>query len=101
MVFDLRHALLKKEERDSARLMEFEFRHRARTFQLLAKAVGVDRDETARQIMRMNDSGVLTWLAQATGCDDSALQGAFAQCAVEARRQLIEEVGNPAPHRLA
>ena len=93
--------MLKKEERDSARLMEFEFRHRARTFQLLAKAVGVERNETAGQIMRMNDSGVLTWLAQATGCDDSALQGAFAQCAVEARRQLIEEVGNPAAHRLA
>ena len=41
MVFDLRGALLKKEEAESARLMDFEFRLRARTMRLLAARIGL------------------------------------------------------------
>ena len=67
MPFDLRRALLRKEEHESARLMEFEFRHRARTFRLMAEALGVDAAEAARLTAGGDDDWVMDELAQIGG----------------------------------
>jgi hypothetical protein len=95
MVFDLRGALLKKEEIESARLMDFEFRLRVRTLRLLAATIGADPDELARRVTLGDDAAVLQSL------DGQIEPSAFQACREEARRQLILERGDPTPHRLA
>src|SRR5690349_16106879 len=57
MVFDLGKAMRKKEEFESARLADFEFRQRARTFRLMAEKIGHKADEARIVAMtaRMND----------------------------------------------
>ncbi len=94
MVFDLRGALLKKEEIESARLMDFEFRLRVRTLRLLAANIGADPDEMARRVTLGDDETVLLSL-------DGVEPATFHACREEAMRQLIVERGDPAPHRLA
>ena len=100
MVWDLRGALLKKEERESARLADFEFRHRVRTLRLLARALGADEDQTVASIMRHGDEAVLEELRAAHPAKAEALAELHDQCRDEARQQLIRERGNPAPYRL-
>lgn len=51
MAFDLRSALLRKQEFESARLDDFEFRLRARTMRLIAARLGVDADALAGRIV--------------------------------------------------
>ncbi|OSZ66788.1 hypothetical protein CAP40_13135 [Sphingomonas sp. IBVSS2] len=94
MVFDLRGALLKKAEVESARLDDFEFRLRARTMRLLAPLLGVAPGELVGRIAVEPDEAILASLPE------TALAW-FDQARTEARRQLIEERGDPTPHRLA
>lgn len=94
MVFDLRGALLKKAEVESARLDDFEFRLRARTMHLLAPLLGVAPGELVGRIAVEPDEAILASLPE------TALAW-FDQARTEARRQLIEERGDPTPHRLA
>ncbi|MBA4762834.1 hypothetical protein [Sphingomonas sp.] len=95
MVFDLRGALLKKEEIESARLMDFEFRLRVRTLRLAAATIGADPDAMARLVTLGDDAAVLRAL------DGQIEPATFHACREEARRQLIVERGDPTPHRLA
>ena len=97
MVWDLRGALLKKGETESARLADFEFRLRVRTFRLLAAALGEEPDAVAALVARSDDAGVLTALAERHG---EQLQERYAECRAEARRQLVAERGDPSPYRL-
>lgn len=97
MVFDLRGALLKKEEMESSRLVDFEFRLRARTMRLLAPVIGHDPDAMATRIALQDDEAILIDLA-ATIPD---VRARFAEARDEARRQLIAERGDPTPHKLA
>ncbi|NML04980.1 hypothetical protein [Sphingomonas sp. G-3-2-10] len=97
MVFDLRGALLKKEETESARLVDFEFRLRARTMRLLAPVIGHDPDAMAMRIALQDDEAILIDLA-ATNPD---IRLRFAEARDEARRQLIAERGDPTPYKLA
>lgn len=99
MVFDLRRALLAKEERESARLMEFEFRLRARAMRLLAIKIGYDPDEIARLVAAGDDEAVITTLQ--TQYPGHALVDMLAEARLEARRMLVSEIGDPAPHSLA
>lgn len=94
MVFDLRGALLKKAEVESARLDDFECRLRARTMRLLAPLLGVAPGELVGRIAVEPDEAILASLPE------TALAW-FDQARTEARRQLIEERGDPTPHRLA
>jgi len=99
MVWDLRGALLKKQEVESARLDDFEFALRARTMKLL----GADLDRAAQGaliggIALRSDSAILDSVPAA---DRAALRRRYDVCRTEARRQLIAERGDPAPHRLA
>ncbi|MBO9669252.1 MAG: hypothetical protein J7485_01920 [Sphingobium sp.] len=100
MVWDLRGALLKKEEFESARLTHFEFRQRARAMRLLAVRIGGDSDQMALRIADKPDEGILADLAAEFGCDPQTLVANYLECWVEARVQLIEEIGDPTPHRL-
>lgn len=100
MVWDLRGALLKKEERESARLADFEFRHRVRTMRLLARNFGLDEEPLVKLVAKGDDEAALAVLASAHRIEEITLREAFARCAEEGRTQLICELGNPAPYRL-
>ena len=100
MAFDLQRAFRKKQEHESARLMDFEFRQRARTFRLLARALAMDEAELVKRTARSDDAGVLEWLAAHSIYQLPDLQRLHGECAAQARRELIEEIGDPTPHRL-
>jgi len=103
MAFDLRGALLKKEERESARLAEFEFRLRARTFRLIAADLRPGEDPAAivALVARMDDPAALERLAEDFPDRRPSLHDLYARCRAEARLQLIGELGDPSPYRLA
>jgi hypothetical protein len=98
MVFDLRRALLAKEERESARLMDFEFRKRARTLRLLAAKIGRDPEMLAGLTAWGSDEAIHDLLK--TELPDQDIAGLFATARAEAHRQLLAEIGDPTPHRL-
>jgi hypothetical protein len=104
MAWDLRAALLKKGEIESARLDDFAFRERARTMRLLAGELGrgIDPMDLASRIAILDDEAILdTLLASMPGLCPEALRDAFARCRIAARQSLIQEIGDPTPHRLA
>jgi hypothetical protein len=98
MAFDLRRALLKKAENESARLMDFEFRQRARTFRLLAEQLGLPADELVAMTAHADDEAIFAQLAE--GRDATDLRRQFDDCRRAARTALIRERGDPSPHRL-
>lgn len=101
MVWDLRGAMLKKEEFESARLAEFDYRWRARTMRLLAAALDpeLSPDEMAAETARRDDGAILAALGERY--PDANVGGLYDRCRAEARRALIAELGDPTPHRLA
>ena len=100
MVWDLRGALLKKEERESARLMDFAFRLRARTWRLVAEALGADPDEVARLTAQLDDEGLTAHLANQRPDRGAELPELVRACERRARPALISEIGDPSPYRL-
>ena len=100
MVWDLGKAMQKKQEFESARLMDFEFRQRARATRLLARLYELDEREWVREIAGCDNAGLIALLAQRTGREVAAVSSDFQRCFVVARRQLIEERGDPTPYRL-
>jgi hypothetical protein len=100
MVFDLGKAMRKKEEFESARLMDFEFRQRVRATRLLARRTGADEAWLVSEIAVHPDEAMLDALAERIAAPREALAAAYRECLTEARRQLIGERGDPSPHRL-
>ncbi|MET0307729.1 MAG: hypothetical protein ABW023_03385 [Sphingomonas sp.] len=94
MVFDLRGALLKKAEIESARLADFEFRLRARTMRLLAPELGLAPEALVGRIAVEPDEAIVASL-------DAEGRAKYEACHAEARRQLIVELGDPTPYKLA
>lgn len=101
MAWDLRGALLKKEERETARLMDFEFRLRARTMRILAARLNIPAETLVPRIAEGADDVILTALARERDEDLAALGTILAEATSEAREQLVKELGDPAPYRLA
>lgn len=101
MTWDLRSSLLKKEERESARLADFEFKLRARTFRLLALNLGTDAAEVVSLIALGDDEAVLRELAGCFPDKAATLSNLYGRCRSEARAQLISEEGDPSAYRLA
>jgi hypothetical protein len=94
MTFDLGNALNRKAEFETARLDDFNFRLRARTMRLLGEAMGRDPGPLVAAIAVENDSSIIAGLGPGA---DVAYRAALAQ----ARSQLLAELGDPSPHRLA
>jgi hypothetical protein len=94
MVFDLRGALLRKAEIESARLADFEFRLRARTMRLLAPLMGVEVEPLVARIAVESDEAIVASLPEAA-------RAWFDEARAEAHRQLVEELGDPTPYKLA
>lgn len=101
MAFDLRAALLRKQETETARLVDFEFRLRARTMRLLAASIGEPAGELVAEIALHPDARILERLAERRPVRAESLNALYARARAEARAQLIAEHGDPAPHRLA
>ena len=100
-MFDLRTALLKKGEVESARLDAFAFRQRARTMRLLAEALGRDPASLVPLVAHHDDAAILARIGAESGAARGAHDALYRACAAQARAALIGEVGDPAPHRLA
>lgn len=103
MVWDLRAALLKKGEFESARLIDFEFRERARTMRLLAPLVSPDLDPRTLvgEIVEGDDRMILGRLLERyPHLEEATLLRDFAACRAQARRELVAERGDPTPYRL-
>jgi hypothetical protein len=104
MVWDLRAALLKKGEVESARLDDFAFRLRARAMRLLADRIGrgLSGEDLCRAIATEPDDAILAALADRfPDLSRKDLAVMHAACEVEARTALLAELGDPTPHRLA
>ena len=100
MVWDLGKAMRKKEEFESARLMDFEFRQRARATRLLARRFGADESALVREIVLLDEDSVVSLVADRSGQPIEAVAAAYRNCLGEARRDLIAERGDPTPYRL-
>ena len=100
MVWDLGRAMRKKEEFESARLMDFEYRLRARTMRLLGDALGLDGARYARETALQGDEAVLAIISSDSGKTADEIAALHARCAADARAQLIGERGDPTPYRL-
>lgn len=92
MVFDLRGALLKKAEAESARAGDFEFRLRARTMRLLAPLLGVEPDTLVARLAAESDEAILASLPDAA-------RAWFDAARDEARRELAAERGGTPPSK--
>lgn len=99
MAWDLRAALLRKEEFESGRLTDFEFREMVRALKLVAAGLGVEITPLLHVLADHGEAAALDHLAQATG-DRAKVDGLYATAHAEARRQLIAERGDPTPYRL-
>lgn len=95
MVWDLRAALLRKEEFESARLTDFEFREMVRAIRLVA----AEREADVKPILHeLADHGLEAALALLGGGQN--IEARYHDAKREARRQLIAERGDPTPYRL-
>lgn len=101
MAWDLRGALLKKQEVETARLVDFEFKLRARTMQRLADTLGMPAAELVREIVLKDDASILDGIAASYGLPRDEVQRRFERCKAKARADLVRELGDPSPHRLA
>lgn len=102
MVFDLRAMLLRKGEFESARLDDFEFRQRVRTMRLFAARRGEEAEPLVALVALGTDDVLLGKLTDGLANEDAEIlvRDWFAARA-EAYRQLLEELGDPTPIRMA
>ncbi len=99
-MFDLASAMRKKEEFESARLMDFEFRQRVRAVRALAKELGMDPSIASAVVVEASDAEVPARIAVITGRSIAEICSGYARCLEDARAQLVAELGDPTPHRL-
>lgn len=108
---DLHNALLRKQERECARLDDFWFRHRARSIRLVAEwgrsraggAVPIDPREMAAEVVLNQDEAILDALAARLGdrvCR-AELDRQYDRARAQAFSQLVAELGDPTPYSLA
>jgi hypothetical protein len=103
MVWNLRGALLKKQETESARLADFEFRLRARTMRLLAPVIdpALSPDALAGEIAVSGDDVIIAGLMERFPDKAGVIGPLYPVSRANARVQMIDEIGDPSPVRLA
>jgi hypothetical protein len=101
MVFDLGRAMRKKQEFESARLMDFAFRRHARASRLLARSLGVDPAIAASLVATVSEDALPHRLAELVGTSAEEADAAFRTFLSIAHAELVAERGDPTPHRLA
>lgn len=99
MVWDLRRALLAKEEFESGRLTDFEFREMVRALKLVAGELGVEETPLLHELADKGEDAALDRLAVHAG-SRAKVDALYARAHAEARRRLIAERGDPTPYRL-
>lgn len=100
MVWDLGKAMRKKEEFESGRLTDFEFRQRVRATRLFARSLGLNEAELVGEIALRNEEELLDLIVGQSSRSRVDLGRIFENCRGEARQQLIAERGDPTPNRL-
>jgi hypothetical protein len=100
MVWDLRRALLAKEEFETSRLVDFEFRQRARAVRHLARYFGIDEEEAVQDIVAFPVEELTEKLADRYRLPRADVAREYTRCLAIARSELIVERGDPTPHRL-
>lgn len=100
MVWDLRTALLRKEEFESARLTDCEFRAMIRAMRLTAAALDVAAGPLLGELAEHGEPAALAWLAGEADRDIAVVDDLYSKSRAEARRQFIAERGDPSPVRL-
>ncbi len=114
MSLDLHRALVKKQENECARLDEFNFRRRARTFRLLVDALRERIDpalvpaasDLVAQVALTSDEAILDTVAAQVAAPDGPvtarlLRRLYDRVREQAHAQLVDELGDPTPHALA
>jgi hypothetical protein len=101
MVFDLGLAMRKKEELESARLIDFEFMVRARAARLLARSVGLSETAAAGLVATIPEEEMPERIAELAATPVDVVRAEYQRCLAEARDQLVAQRGDPTPHRLA
>lgn len=81
----------KKEEFESARLLDFEFRQRARAARLLARSFGLDELVLVREVIARTDSGIVDMVAAETGRPRNEVSAEHGRCLAVAHRELVAE----------
>ncbi len=100
MVFDLGKAMSKKEEWESARLLDFEFRRRARAARMTAQALGLDEAQAAQVVATTAEAEIPERLASLAGANVQEVAAAYHRNLAVAHIELVAERGDPTPHRL-
>ena len=85
MVWDLGKAMRKKEEVESGRLMDFEFRQRVRATRLFSRKLGVDEGSLVSEVALRSDDDLLDLVAEQTSRARDDVATVYAQCVGEAR----------------
>lgn len=93
--------LHRKGEFETARLDDFAFRVRARTMRHLAERLGRDPVAMAALISNGPDENILDDLAKDIEMARSALDREYRHARTRAEAELRNELGDPAPVRLA
>ncbi|TCM17024.1 hypothetical protein EDF56_106136 [Novosphingobium sp. PhB165] len=98
MVWDLRRALLRKEEFESGRLTDFEFRETVRTLKLMARAFAADEAAILEALIEHGFETALLGFPEMLG--EETRDALCHRLRKEARQALIRERGDPTPYRL-
>jgi|GEM_PF-3491020 hypothetical protein len=100
MAFDLRNALLRKEEYEPARLTAFVFAETVHALKDLAAQDALHPVALLDCLVEEGLAGALTMLAHNSGRSEAATQARFLRARARARSALIDRHGDPAPVRL-
>ncbi|MFV0643435.1 MAG: hypothetical protein ACK5NN_02885 [Sphingomonadaceae bacterium] len=100
MAFDLGRAMCKKEEFETSRLMEFEFRRRARATRLLAQLLDIEQANAMDIVATMDEFTAIQKLGQLAGIHEDKVATEYQKCLSAAHEQLVSELGDPSPHRM-
>ncbi|NKJ43217.1 hypothetical protein [Novosphingobium sp. SG720] len=100
MAFDLRNALLRKEEYESARIAAYDFATTVHALKAVAAQWGQHPVPLLDRMVEQGLAAALTMLAGRSGQPGTAVDAQFLRALADARTRWIARHGDPAPVRL-